>query len=348
VPINPRDLSEVEQSIFTTLNSAQQEIYLDLSPAVRGLVGRWAPTGACVNAQQEAGACAPDPRVTSQVGVRIPIDLNQLSADKMFQDRVQPYRLKGARKGHLLLTPGGPSGLIGALLSALVPAQDYSHMGIIVDDDGLDGTAVRHCTTSEDWLNSGLFQTGKVFDGTPLELAIPEDGFRSDAVKFLWPGTITQTVENAFKAAKAETLYRQDVFELDAKGEIVTVNDENGEPQNVLREPFATVDGGRDFRATGKSFLIHALSFDPVIVNKADALPEYVADALIVQPCIRRESARVRDALKRVAEASLELRGHYRFFAYTDCRVGAWKMDPQLSRGTPHRSAAWINGSQNR
>jgi len=326
MPITVEELEPDERAVYDTLSEGQQSVYLDLSAPVRHLVGRWAPTDACIMAQQGAGACTPDPRVNAQVGIRTPIDVDQLPADTKFRDRVLPYRLKGARRGHLLLSPGGPSGLIGALLSALQPPQDYSHMGIIVDDDGFNGTLVRHCTTSEEWLNSKLFTTGTVFDHTPLAIDIPEHGFRSDAVKFLWPGTITQSVGIAFKAAKSG-IYRRDVYQLTDDGDYVMADDETGTPQKVLKQKFATVDapnGDDDNRSTGKSFLIEALSFDPAFVNENEKAKKaaHVAEALIVQPCVLRETARVREALERVADASLSLRGHYRFFAYSDGRVG--------------------------
>ena len=330
MPITVDELKPEERAVYDTLNEGQKQIYLDLSAPVRRIVGRWAPTDACMRAQQFSGACTPDRRVTSQVGLRRPIDEDLLPPDVRFRDRVLPYRLKGARKGHLLLSPGGPSGLIGALLSALKPPQDYSHMGIVVDDDGFNGTMMRHCTTSEDWLNSKLFTTGTVFEDTPLAVNIPEHGFRSDAVKFLWPGTITQSVEIAFKAAKS-SLYRQDVYLLDEAGHYLMADDETGTPQRVLRQKFATFDapnGDGDNRSTGKSFLIEALSFDPSFVGKREGkdgqpgTPEHLVHALIVQPCVLRETDLVRAALVRVADAALQLRGHYRFFAYSDGRVG--------------------------
>lgn len=322
--IDPRDLTASEKKVYSTLTPAQQDVFLDLSAPVRGLVGAWAPTDACINAQKFAGACTPDPRVTSQAAVRKPTNLRTLSDDQRYRDRVIPYRIKSARKGDLFLSPGGPSGMIGALLSALTPPQDYSHMGIIVEDDGFNGTVVRHCTTAEEWLNSKIFQTGEVFAGTPLEKGIPLHGFRSDAVKFLWPGTITQSIEAAFKSSRAE-LYRSEVLELDANGDPIRETDENGERQPMLRDRYATVDapsGPGDNRATGKRFLIHALSFDPKFVDETKNAPAHVADALIVQPCILKETPRVRDALQRVADAALMLRGHYRFYSYTDGRIG--------------------------
>ena len=139
MPVTLADLNKQERAIFKTLSLTQQQIFLDLPESVRRLVGRWAPTDACSSEQTKAGACTPDPRVTSQAGVRTPVDLDELKPEVRFRDRVRPYRLKAARKGDLLLSPGGPSGMIGALLSALTPAQDYSHMGIIIEDGKVKG-----------------------------------------------------------------------------------------------------------------------------------------------------------------------------------------------------------------
>lgn len=198
MPIAESDLSPEEKAVYKTLVGSQRAIYLDLAPDVRRIVGRWAPANACDGDQRDMGVCTPDPRITAQVGVREPTNLLELTADQQYSERVTPYSLKNARKGELLMSPGGPSGMIGAMLAALVPPQDYSHMAIVVKDDGFNGLVVRHCTTSEEWLNSALFTTGTVFDGTPLEQKVPLHGFRSDAVKFMWPGTITQTVEIAY------------------------------------------------------------------------------------------------------------------------------------------------------
>jgi len=127
-------------------------------------------------------------------------------------------------------------------------------MGTVIEDDGTDGTVVRHCTTCEDWLNSRRFTTGTVFSGTPLAQDIPLHEFRADAVRFLWPATITQTVEIAYKGSK-DDLYRDEVYEVDDGGNFIWKNDDYGKPQKVVRERFAVVDiprGDDDARATGK------------------------------------------------------------------------------------------------
>lgn len=85
-----------------------------------------------------------------------------------------------------------------------------------------------------------------------------------------------------------------------------------------MRDRFAFVDAPQfagDTRATGKRFLIPALSFAPSYLSTGPVNP------LIVQPCIEKATARVRAALHRVAEACVELRGHYRLYGYTSGEI---------------------------
>ncbi len=339
MPLKPEDLTPTERQFYDALPPSQQHTYLDLSDEVRPLIGRWSPAGACSDDQRDAGVCVPDPRVTSQVGVRKPVDWDLVPADSRHGERIHPYRIKDAHTGDLMLSPGGPSGVIGALLSALAPPQDYSHMGIVVADDGFNGTVLRHCTASEDWMMRAQFTTGTIFAGTPLEMKIPERGFRPDAERFVWPGTLTQTVEVAYKSHYHE-LYRREVYEHDAAGHYLLTKGDNGEPERILRDKYAVEDPVRDGddRATGGRYRIAALTFDPVVVPEKDGTPEHLAAPLIVQPCPQKRSPAVRAALERVADACDRLRGHYRFYAYTDGQVG--NLDdgpPTLERETePH------------
>jgi hypothetical protein len=339
MPVNPSQLTPQERLIYDSLNSTQKNIYLDLSDEVRRIVGRWAPQNACPSDQRIAGVCQPDPRVTSQVGVRKPTDWDLMPPDSKFSDRIYRYRIKDARKGDLLLTPGGPSGLIGAMLNALRPPQDYSHMGIVVEDDGSDAIALRHCTASEDWLSRKLFTTGTIFEGLPLEHWIPLHGFRSDAVKYIWPGTITQTVEAAYKSHR-DVQYRDEVYELDNQGNYLWQNDEYGKRQRILRDKYAVLDPVRegDDRGTGGRYRIAALTFDPVWVPPTGDTPGHWADPLIVQPCRSKRTPAVSMALDRIADACKQLRGHYRLFAYTNGQVGELSDGPVTLEGLcePH------------
>ena len=318
MPITEADLTPTEREIFKTLTSGQRAIYLDLSDEVRHIVGRRAPADACAAAQKKAGVCTPDPRVTAQVGIRQPTDWDSLPLAQKYADRVYKWRLKDARRGDLLMCPGSDVGVIGGLLAALIPKQHYTHMGIIVEDDGIDGTAVRHCTAEDDWMQRKLFRTGTVFGGTPLAVDVPLRGIRSDALQFIWPGTITQTVEVAYKGVR-DSVYRSEVWELDGDGNFLSEEDEDGAKQKIVRDKYAVLDPARpgDDRATGGRYRVPALSFGPVVLVGGEIVPP-----LIVQPCRYKRTDRVAGALGRIADAAVSLRGHYRFFSFTDARVG--------------------------
>ncbi|MBE7551550.1 MAG: hypothetical protein HS126_10805 [Anaerolineales bacterium] len=92
-----------------------------------------------------------------------------------------PGRFLNARKGDIVLSPGG-AGLIGSLLRTVSPPQRYSHCGIMTRNYD----EITHSTASEDRLRD--YKTGTL-EGS--------DGIRPDVVKYLWPGVVTQSVEAA-------------------------------------------------------------------------------------------------------------------------------------------------------
>lgn len=98
-----------------------------------------------------------------------------------------PPRFVNARKGDIILSPGG-SGLIGGLLRQVTPAQKYSHSGIMTRNYD----QVTHSTASEDRMAD--YPVGsKPLSGEPAAT----DGIRPDVMKYGWPGVITQSVEQA-------------------------------------------------------------------------------------------------------------------------------------------------------
>jgi hypothetical protein len=99
--------------------------------------------------------------------------------------RFVPGRILNAKKGDLLLDPGGP-GLVGQLLRQVTPAQFYSHCAIMSKNH----IELRHSTGSDDWLKDHLAGSFLGNKGT--------DGFDPTALKYLWPGSLTQTIDNAF------------------------------------------------------------------------------------------------------------------------------------------------------
>ena len=145
----------------------------DLPPEARSLIGQASVV--------DCPWCTPHPQVTPQ-----------LSGDTT---RVWvPARIPNADRGSLVMVPSDGNGQIGALLESLQPPQHYSHMGIMTRD----GTEVRQCTESGEWLRKHAVGT----------LGYPTDGFYEKAMRFGWPGTITQTVEAAWRSTRGDTAAR--------------------------------------------------------------------------------------------------------------------------------------------
>lgn len=99
--------------------------------------------------------------------------------------RFVPGRVLNAKKGDVLLNPGGTS-LVAQLMRHVTPAQIYSHSGIMTKNH----VEIRHSTGSPEWLldhPAGSFLGNK---GT--------DGLMPSALKYLWPGTVTQTIDNCY------------------------------------------------------------------------------------------------------------------------------------------------------
>jgi hypothetical protein len=184
-------------------------------------------------------------------------------------------------------------GVIGGLLHQLNPPQHFTHMGIMVADN----TLIRHCPAAEDQLTSPEYYTGSI-DVGPFSQPAPTDGLNRDHLKYGWPGTITQSVEQAYYA---------DRYGGNLPGNIAYSGD-------VLPDP--------DSKA-GTPHRINALGFNTVFDNDVEYPP------LIVQPChnllalrSQEEQAIILGALHRVADAALQIYAHYRFYSYTNGQIG--------------------------
>jgi hypothetical protein len=92
-----------------------------------------------------------------------------------------PARFMNARKGDVILSPGGPS-IIGQLLHQVDPPQAYSHSGMMTRNFD----EITHSTASEERLPKHM--SGMV-DGS--------DGFDPNSLKYVWPGVIRQSVDAA-------------------------------------------------------------------------------------------------------------------------------------------------------
>lgn len=97
-----------------------------------------------------------------------------------------PGQFLNALKGDVILSPANGS-LIGNMLMALSPAQYHSHSGLMTGNFG----QITHCTASEDRIGAYL-NTDAV--GIPTS-------FKSEQLQYLWPGSITQTVDNSVNGA---------------------------------------------------------------------------------------------------------------------------------------------------
>jgi len=242
----------------------------DLPPSSQAILGLRCQQGDCL---EEQPLCPPDPRITCQL---VPADP---TIKTWVRDWVKlPWRIANAQKGDLIMSPGGSGGLIGTLLSQLMPPQHYTHMGIMTRDQ----TEVRQATACGDWLEDN--PNGSIILSGPQ----PSDGFKPDVVRYGWPGTITQSIDVAYQASV----------------------DPNFAPAAV-KAP------------NEKFYVIKELGFDTIRINveaDADKPPKWQdIDCLVVSSC--PESDKARFLLERIADETKAVRGHYRFFAYTNASI---------------------------
>jgi hypothetical protein len=149
----------------------------DLSPKLQALLGT-----AC--SEEPCDACGPNPHVTCQ-----------LSRDAKTPVWV-PAQIVNADAGHLIMVPSDSAGQIGALLAALLPAQHYSHEALMTKDR----FELRHCTSSAEYLKHHPYMSPSAIVSHIDDN--PTDGFTEDAMRYGWPGTVTQTVEEAYRASR--------------------------------------------------------------------------------------------------------------------------------------------------
>lgn len=253
----------------------------DLAPEVQAILDKTAPEGACYTDQP---VCQADSRVTAQL-TNIPPDP---------QDLVRPWRIANAFAGDLIMSPGGPSGMIGGLLSRLDPPQHYSHMAIMISDE----VTLRQATSNSDRIE-------QFYDGSILGIKkAPTNGIEEAALRHQWPGTLTQSVELAYLS------WRDHPYE----------RDEDNEPKedaNGVAIPWPGF-GFKD-EQTGSSYLIDALSFSPAPMETEDG-PRLIWP-LVVTSCTGQTTSAVIQARRRIARAANLIRGHYRLYGYTRAAI---------------------------
>lgn len=96
------------------------------------------------------------------------------------EEVLMPGRFMNARKGDIILSPGG-TGLIGTLLRNVDPPQQYSHSGMMTRNYD----ELTHSTASEELIDEYI------------DAESPTDGLPANMIKYMWPGVVTQPVEAA-------------------------------------------------------------------------------------------------------------------------------------------------------
>lgn len=219
----------------------------------------------------------------------------------------RPTRFVNARKGDLILAPGGPAGFIGGLLGQVTPPQRYAHMGIMTRNYDM----ITHCTFADERLKdhpNGSIDLGP-FGSEPA----PTDGFDPDVLRYGWPGTITQWVSGA-----------TDTGQLADPAAVA-------DPTSVV--PGADVKETPAVDPDGKTYNLTPFDRYPKISRTGESWQ--VVPPLVVKPNPALETTEVRQALHRLADACRADTGktHYSFYAYTDARkaltdtstvAGAW------------------------
>jgi len=247
----------------------------DLPPSARALLGDPCDPNMC--------SCSPNPHVTCQWV-------------KTATEYI-PAQILNGKKGDLILCASDGSGSLGQLLGALAAPQVYSHMGVMVEDF----TTIRHSTLIPDRFQA--YDRGTIF-GTPE----PINGFEPDVVRFGWPGTITQTVDEAVQATNPG-VGKQSI---------------DPPPYLYCDQDNGTVSYQSD-DIDNHCFKVGELSFNTVYGKFGDR-----RDSLVVSPCSAAESANpiLRQVLHSIADEVKGINGHYRFFAFTLARIAqdpAWK-----------------------
>jgi hypothetical protein len=249
----------------------------DLPSEIQGILNTEALEGAPISEQP---VCIADIRVTAQLTKETPLPF-----------RVLPWRVDNAQKGDLLLTPGGEGGRIGGLLWRLDRRQYFSHMGIFVENE----TTIRHATAIGERTQHENFFPNKIF-GKPA----PTNGIDPNVLRYGWPGTITQSVEEAYLT------WRDHPKE--------TNKYESG--RDIPLSEFSRLD-----TVTGERFHIDSLTFGIAMVN--DVLKKTDPDnwrailPIVVMPCRFLETPEVRATLHRIADTAKNIHGHYRLYAYS-------------------------------
>jgi hypothetical protein len=243
----------------------------------------------------------------------------------------RPPHIANAVKGDLIMTAGDGRGTIGSMLEQLEPRQTYDHMGIMLADHEL----VRHCTMAHDRLkrrNPGRFMTGDL-----VGQKVPSDGFRPDALRYGWPGTLTQTVEDAFIEGR-NSWNDATGRPWNAQGDLVALRARAAgqQPAWLPRPAAEATEAQKAAWAEQLGFADPEFPLDePFPIHNFPQTPPFrpdtgrVLEGLVVKPPPAIEAAKpaIRAMLERIADEAAGIDAHYRFFAYSRAEIA---FDPAM------------------
>ncbi len=129
----------------------------------------------------EGGLCSPDNLTEAELAVADAQQLVCQITGETYEELV-PARFTNARKGDVVLSPGG-SGLIAPLLRVVDPPQWYSHTGLMTNNY----YEITHSTAADDR-----------FTKHPADAVLPgSSGVVPRVLKYAWPGVVVQGIEEA-------------------------------------------------------------------------------------------------------------------------------------------------------
>ncbi len=286
--IRPRMLGPGISGVVPTLN-------LGTTPMVRNL--RIDPTNAPPVA--EGAVCFPDDISDADAAAAAAQQLVCQLSSGPSQTVTIPAAFQNAQAGDVILSPAptGDGDLIAAMFSALTPPQHHGHSGIMT----ANFYEITHCTASVDRVAANLDTD---IAGIPTQI-------KPDFLDYGWPGSITQTVDEAttpvpWTAPEGKT-YTETSFNFD----------DRGNPQQ----------------------LVHPVVVKPLPENEAMARSLLRAAADIA----RSKGARYASSFNQPAGTSpgqqLALgKCYYSFYNYTKAAISAGFTDPAPAE------AGWAQG----
>jgi hypothetical protein len=230
-----------------------------------------------------------------------------------------PAQLPYAKKGDLALSPGDGEGFISGIVASLAPAQVYDHMGMFIDN----GRTIRHCTGSMERLEDEDLFTAEI----SVKLAgvitlerqkVPLHGVRPDLLRFGWPGTITQTVEEVYRNGR-NSLNPRWAYATTHPGEDLEDPERPGVPFRIYHLPHGQRQRRLVFNDPELDKGEGIVRLQDIAVHVGDPPEEH--KPLLVRPHPQFEPE-VRETLELVAEMAKQIEAHYRFFAYTRGEIG--------------------------